>query len=379
MSLDRFISKLLLFCIPLYFTQGWLFGSGSTVSQILIGIWLMADFYYLVCFYQKPFGGSVSNAVLVFWIVNLIYWVVSPKEVRSFGLTYPTFGDFKNLTTVMLSFFPVAVLTKRGVIDDGFMRRFFVLFLGAAIVAYLTKQEANLVAFGDIVTNNTAYYFAVLLPFLGFFFGKKGFWIGYIIILVFLLLCAKRGALLLAVVSLLVYLIVSFKSSSSKNRLSRIFSISLLLALISIVAVTLYSSSDLLQSRMLDTQEGNLSERDTIYRDLWSVFFQSSFIEKIFGHGMSQTVPLIGGYAHNDWLELLTNEGVFGVSLYAAVFLSFFTCYRRYHLRTMKPQYRFLFLSALLCFLARSAFSMGYLAPESALFCIAMAYGQTKK
>lgn len=375
MNIDKLFSKLLLLSIPLYFTQGWVFGSGSLVSQVLVGIWLLTNFYYLVYYFQKCEISSIAKVILVFWIVNLFYWIVSPKEVHSLGLSFNTFGDFKNLTTVVLSYFPFAVLSRIKIINDNYMRHFAILFLGAAIIAFMTKQGVNMAVFGFLITNNTAYYFAVVLPLLGVFWGDKKFWIGFIVILVFLLLCAKRGAIFCAALTLLVYFPLSMKRISTNKVLSRIIGSVVILAVLAIVVINIFSSSELLQARLVDTQEGNSSARDLIYGELWSIFTQSDFIIQIFGHGMSQTVPLIGSYAHNDWLELLTNEGVVGVILYASVFITMFNYYRK-NKKRMEVRYAFMFLVAFLCLLFRSSFSMGYMAPESALFCMAMGYVQ---
>ena len=375
MNVDKLFSGLLLFCIPIYFTQGWLFGSGSVISQILIGIWLLADFYYFVYYYHKCKISSAANTILVFWIVNLFYWIFSPKEVHSLGLSFSTFGDFKNLTTVVISYFPFAVLSNKKVLDDKYMRRFAVFFLGAAVIAFLRAQNANMANFGFIITNNTAYYFAVILPLLGVCWGDKKFWMFFFVIMVFLLLSAKRGAIICAALALLVYFPLSMKRISENKMLSRIVGSVVIMAILSIVVINMFSSNELLQSRLVDTQEGNSSARDIIYAELWEVFLHSNSLNQIFGHGMSQTVTLIGGYAHNDWLELLIGEGVFGVLLYASIIISLFNYYHKNKSR-VEARYSFMFLTALICFLFRSTYSMGYMAPESALFYMAMGYAQ---
>lgn len=375
-NINKLFSRLLLIIIPLYFTQGWLFDSGSITSQLLVGVWLLIDFYYMFAYLLKGKRNAVSNIIIVFWIVNLVYWFFSPKVVFSLdNRSFETFGDFKNISIVIISYFPFAYFQRKGVIDLKYLRRFFVIFLFAAIAAFMMKQEALLDEFGVYKTNNTAYYFVVLLPFLGVFWGDKKFWIWFIVITIFLLICVKRGAIICGFITYIVFLIMSNKNVPKNRLLSRFVGIIIFSIIIVVIVRYMFSTSDLLQSRMLATQEGDSSGRDRIYEGLWKLFSESSAIKKLFGYGMSQTVSFIGGYAHNDWLELLINEGIFGVFLYAAIFISFLSFYRS-NKKYMVMGDRFRFIVAFLCLIFRTTFSMGYLAPESALFFIAMASGQ---
>lgn len=378
MMIDRLFSRVLLLVIPLYFTQGVLFGSGSIVSQMLIGIWLLIDFYYLIVYLYKGKRNRLLNVFVLFWIVNLLYWIYSPKVVASQGVSFATFGDFKNTTIVVLSFFPFSYFQENETINVKYLMLFSSLFLFAAISAFLTQRDALVSEYGVDRTNNTAYYFAVLLPFIGVYWRKKLFWIWYFVIIVFLLLCAKRGAIVCGVIALVVFLFLSNRDVQNSNRVWRVFGMMLILIALLIVVYYLFSSSELLQQRFQATQEGDSSQRDWIYSTLWSIFMESNIINTLFGHGMSQTVTLIGGYAHNDWLELLTNEGIVGVLLYASIYISLISYYRR-NKHSIHMRGKYIFITAILCMFFRSTFSMGYLAPESAMFCVAMACGLKMK
>lgn len=371
MNINKLLSRLLLFVIPLYFTQGWLFGSGSITSQILIGVWIAIDFFYLFVYVLKVKRDYVSNLIFLFWILNIIYWMLSPKEVYALGRSFNTFGDFKNTTVVVLSYFPFAFFQKKRVVDIKYMRWFFMLFLIAAVVAFMMKQEALLEEFGIDKTNNTAYYFVVLLPFLGAYWKDKKFWIWFVVIIIFLLFCVKRGAIVCGIITYVVYLILDTKGGN-KKLFSRIVGVAIFSVIIVLIVNYISSASDLLQRRMLSTQEGDSSGRDEIYSNLWNLFINSNAINQIFGYGMSQTVTFVGGYAHNDWIELLIDEGLLGVASYAAIF---FSCLKFYNnnKKNMIIDNRFMFMTAFLCLLFRTTFSMGYLAPESALFFIAIA------
>lgn len=376
MRIDVLLSRLLLICIPLYFTQGWLFASGSTISQLLIGLWLIIDVYYVGVFFFSRYHSAILNAIIVFWFANLLYWFFSPQVVSANGFYYQTFGDFKNLSVVLLSYYPYYILSKRSVVDERYMKLFVLFFLSASIIAFGVERKATLSESGAIYTNNTAYYFLVILPLMGVFEDKKRyFWTGIVAILIFLLLCAKRGAIFCGGIAMLFYYILSLINVPIKKALPRVIALLALVFIVFYVVKSVYSSNELLQARYLDTKEGNLSERDFIYASLIRIFWSSSDLNMLFGYGMSQSVTLIGSYAHNDWLELLTDEGVAGVIMYAAFYLSLILYYHRSR-KNMDDKSRFIYGAAFLCLFARSCFSMGYLAPESSVFCIALAYGQ---
>lgn len=376
MFFDKLFSKLLLLCIPLYFIQGWLFESGGTISQLLIGIWLLVDFYYLIVFFRDERKTSVGKTIIVFWIIGLLYWIISPKIVNGlFDRSFNTFGDFKNMTVVFLSYFPFYRFSLKSIVAEKWIRYFSILLLIAAIIAFFYKQSNLLYENDRLVTNNTAYYFVVILPLLGAFFGKKSFIVVLAIMIYFLLICAKRGALICASISIIVFLLLWFKNAPNSRKVSRFFLITFFVLIIGVFVYKFYSSSELLQTRLIETQEGESSGRDYIFANIWYIHTNSSILNRLFGYGMSQTVTLIGGYAHNDWLQLLLDQGLFGVLLYAVFYIAAFKYYFKNRLR-MNIQYRYMYISALLCFLTRTLFSMGYLAPESALFVVGLALGQ---
>lgn len=375
MNIDKLFSKLLLFCIPLYFTQGQLFESGGPISQLLIGIWLIVDFYYLVLFFRDDRKTNVGIAIVVFWIIGLIYWIISPKTVSILNRSFNTFGDFKNMTVVFLSYFPFYRFSLKSIIAERWIRHFSVLLLIAAILAFFYKQSNLLYENDKLVTNNTAYYFVVILPLLGAFFGKKSFIVVLAIMIYFLLICAKRGALICASISIIVFMFLWFKNAPNSKKVYRFFVIIFFAFIIGVFVYQFYSSSELLQTRLIETQEGESSGRDFIFANIWDTHTNSSILNRLFGYGMSQTVTLIGGYAHNDWLQLLLDQGLFGVLLYAVFYIAAFKYYFKNRLG-MNIQYRYIYISALLCFLTRTLFSMGYLAPESALFVVGIALGQ---
>lgn len=373
MNIHKALSNLFLICIPLYFTQGLFFSSGGPISQFLALIWLLCCGIYVAIYALSKERDKIANALIVLWLSFLVYWLLSPKSVSGPGFTLPTFGDLKNASLVLLSYFPARYWNKKNIISSRWTETFLILMLLAAIAAYYLKRNTIMDDFGQASTNNTAYYFVVLLPLIGAFMNERRVYVLALnaIVLLFLLYCAKRGAIFCYLISLIIFIRIVLFADRGKIKLSYLLMIALLLAIAAILVSQTFSSSELLQNRLESTKEGDSSARNFLLAGLWLVFINSSFLVQLFGHGMSQTVELIGGYAHNDWMELLTNQGIFGVFIYLVLFYYIIITYRR-NRHYMRADMKYMYLSAISCYFIRTIFSMGYLAPESAFFMIAL-------
>lgn len=64
-------------------------------------------------------------------------------------------------------------------------------------------------------------------------------------------------------------------------------------------------------ARLEKLQEDGGSGRVDIYSAIWNQYQNSSFLEKLLGHGMFATNRLTGFNAHNDFLEALYDYGIF--------------------------------------------------------------------
>lgn len=77
------------------------------------------------------------------------------------------------------------------------------------------------------------------------------------------------------------------------------------------------AESDYFNHRIEQTLEGDSSNRDVIYGGLIIHFLDETNALKLFlGNGAQATLKIHGGFAHNDWLELLINNGIIGALIY---------------------------------------------------------------
>ena len=70
-------------------------------------------------------------------------------------------------------------------------------------------------------------------------------------------------------------------------------------------------------TRVEDTLNGVSSGRDAIYKKLWDYFTTDmGIVQILFGLGADGTFRAIGQAGHNDWIEVLIDTGILGLSLY---------------------------------------------------------------
>ena len=97
-----------------------------------------------------------------------------------------------------------------------------------------------------------------------------------------------------------------------------------------------YTQNDELISRI----NAMISENDSSGRDvIWSLIIsewsnKSNIFNLLFGYGYGGAIILTGSlFAHNDWLELLSSLGIYGVLLYFILVVSGFHFWTRLNVR----------------------------------------------
>ena len=142
------------------------------------------------------------------------------------------------------------------------------------------------------------------------------------LLLFFIIQGAKRGALIVALVGCSVFIYYLLSSVDPKKRVQSFLVALIGIGLFSIYVYDFYISNEFLVNRMQKISDGG-SGRDLIYLNLLNNWYESnSVINYLFGFGFVSTIKYSGSghLAHNDWLELLTNFGLIGISIYSLVF-----------------------------------------------------------
>ena len=167
----------------------------------------------------------------------------------------------------------------------------------------------------------------------------------------------KRGAILIGLLSIIIYFIYLFlERKSSKIGVLAVIAIFVFGAYY--VSEQMLQKSTLFRERLYATMEGETSGRDNIYDFLWFYYlYRTTTEEKIIGMGANSTLDVYGQKAHNDWLEMVINQGLVGVSIYLLYWLAFLgLCMKKDIPVDVKYALRMLFVINLM----KTFFSMSY-------------------
>lgn len=337
----------------------------SSLSKISWFMWIFICLYYscIVCTEKKAYKNNrFAFVLLLFWFINLISFCISPKNVQSFMVEVETLVIFKSLTIALFSFFPFYYFTKSGYLNVSKFRVFLVLIV---ITSFANMLYANVLqtkeASSDHNVLNEAYYFVQLLPLIFIFFRGVKSYILIIICMILTLFCMKRGAILCSAVELLIYFYYLIKEDSYGKRHKGL--ILLLMVIIGCIGVYYIVGNDFLLERLFETGSNSDKSGDIRkerYEILYYIFFNSaSYLEFLFGYGFAQTVTLGDGLAHQDWAELLIDNGILGLAVY--IFMIIY-CVRALFCSSSKiiPILRFSLLCCISNWFLMATYSMVY-------------------
>lgn len=369
------IRDFLFILIALYSAQGALYPNGTIISQVsLLILLLISGIYFLKTLLQKNNKNLFYKVVTVFVIMNVIVAVFGGDITNSYH-----FGQLKNTLLVYLPFFPFYYFAQKGILEEKFLKRFFIVILFLAIMIFFryNTQMQILRNTEDLnFVNNTTYKFVFIMPFVFLFRHKKVLSLLLLSILLFFVIAgSKRGAVISTMVGSLFYVYLLLKTISYdkkyivRNYLLTFIGITVFLVLI----YNYFQSNELLTSRLSSIAEGDSSGRDLIYYRLINEWLNSNnFINILFGFGYTSSIEISGGlFAHNDWLELLTSFGLMGVVVYFAMFN---VAIKFAFNAKVKIDKKIMMMALLSIWFITSVVSMNYASPNGVYQTILLAY-----
>lgn len=245
-----------------------------------------------------PFLGKAATLPRVFYFLVIPYGVMSLLTVYSVGYK----ADIRQYSWVL---------------GITFLVLFYIMF---------TKWRAyNL----SIIDSNGAvadvYYLVGLLPIILLYTPQKLKIIPFLLAFIVAVMSSKRGALVAVVIMLFLYFFLSGKNKAGKKRnvIIRIIVLSFVLFVVYYVVMRLVGQYDLnIFDRMDKLEEDGGSGRAT----RWTIIIRhfttySTIFEMLFGNGHGTIGELVGGHAHNDFLEFLYEYGVFAFVLYVLFYV----------------------------------------------------------
>ena len=317
-----------------YLLQGTLYESGSLFSQAILLVILLVSLRHfglsLLKKKQSLFFKSLSALLLMFIVYGTLHILFNGKYSPSITFFRPETTTY--LKTYLISLLPIYscyYYASKKHLNEGMFQYWIIFFFILAFSEYFRLQREVLDSFTtdrEDITNNMGYVFVALFPCL-MVLEKKPIlqYIGAGICSVFALLAIKRGAMLLIAVSLVAFVLYKMRTSRGPKKL--LFSIMVLLGvfLLSRFFENMMMNNEYFSQRIELTMSGDSSGRETLYSDFINAFLHDANLGQVlFGRGANGTLTVSYNYAHSDWLEILTNQGLFGVALFTFFWLSFY-------------------------------------------------------
>ena len=361
--------------LSIYLSQGLLYPSGSIISQGILLFLLLIGIYLFV--QTLLYRGKTLPVIiwLCFYLLVAFTFVVSPKVV--YGWKYEaigevqTWGQFKGVCVFALSFFIGYYSAIKDCVSDKILFIIGILYFIVSIGTFFYLQNQLLISSNaENVVNNAAYRLVAFIPFLPIcfkFIKSKLFCILIVALLTILIVMgAKRGAIACLILSF--FFAVLFYIYHARMNMRHIV-VAIIVGILALWCIlSLVESNDFLMNRLNKTQSAGIGTREIAYKTLWNYWnYQSTNMEYLIGGGSCASIKIWGNYAHNDWLELLSSNGLLGVVLYAASFLSLFMSIHRSRIAYL---YKLSMYLCLLIWFLKSCFSMGYMSYENGVFMI---------
>ena len=281
--------------------------------------------------YKLPlFLKGVNILLLMFSIYGLIYLIVGEVYIinAASGIGKLVKSDYlKNIFCSLPVIYVYYDFAQKGVFRDGKnIMPLLLILLGCSIINFFAyyalaiKNAESRLIYVDGLTNNMGYKFVPLMALC--LLAKKWRFPIICVCMVFIVLSLKRGAMVVGVISFVAYFYMLYKNSSGwrKKAVMCFFATALIIG--GYITYDFYKESEGLQRRFEKTMEGDSSGRDVLYSELIEYYpRQESTLAMIFGNGPDATVKIAGNYAHNDWIEILINQGILGIVIFAMFYI----------------------------------------------------------
>lgn len=299
-----------------YFTITALYYSYHSLTKYVLPI-------YFKALLGLVFFLSIYGLALVL-VGDDVFWMHTGQYVRKY--LYLLW-----LIPAMLSVIPVYVFTCRGVLDEKKMKILFFVFFVISIYAFYggLEQEMQHAALMHLdqeefaVTN--VYSFLSLLPLVVLFKERRILqFILLGIMLVYFVISAKRGAMILGGITAVLLVFSMFRNETLWKKFCIVFFSIFFIGCIYVFFLHQMESSFFFASKMERTLHGYASGRDEYARTILDYFNNHiSLRQFLFGIGAQGTLSVNISFAHNDWLAILLEQGLIGVIVYSFYWICF--------------------------------------------------------
>ncbi|WP_448781021.1 O-antigen ligase family protein [Bacteroides congonensis] len=314
----------------LFNMKGFLYPDGSIINQSIMLLIMVISLQELISFFrydyasQSPFFKCLNAIMVMYTVYGLFLFVTDGMTVRSlYGDFYPSIAFIQGAWIILMPIYVVYLYTERGYLTQELLQKWMVVFLLIGVSQYYTIQSQifqTLLAQGKDrteVTNGAGYVLLSLIPGMLVFKRKYLFYIGIAVCVVFIIMAMKRGAIIIAIISLILIIRRDLKNAKGVYKFAVLFLVSIVVFMLFGFVDYMLETSEYFNARIEATFEGDSSDRDVIYQKFWNAYlYDSNIFQWIFGRGAMSTLKYGNIYAHNDWLEILFCQGTVGLFIF---------------------------------------------------------------
>lgn len=325
------ISTIYFILIVLLKLQDVVYEGGNSLSKGIIGLFVLFSVFYTIYtnihFKLPPYFKWLNILLVVFSLYGFLHILRTPVDyIWAINKETPSYTYILYILISILPIYVFYLATIKGELSTSKIQWWTIIVLIISILKYVTYylNKSNLIG-TDEITNNNGYLFIGVIPLLLFFDKKPILQYALLAIcMIFILLSMKRGAILVAGFCLIPFVLSQWKSSSQLKRVA-LSAIVLIFIIGGIFFIShLLQTSDYFIQRIEATKAGDSSMRGELYLQLLSYLINDeSTINLVFGGGANYTLQVADNFAHNDWLEILINQGIFGVIIYIIYWVQF--------------------------------------------------------
>lgn len=356
-----------IFLFSVFYLQRLFLGQTSPVTIACFAIFILYGVYSMIIKQSVTLDSTLNRFWLVFALMLIITIIVSPYYV--YGVRYEAIGRVNTLNqgkysiAFALTYFSGYLIGKKNkVLQNDFFYLAILIFITSVVHYFLAvffEEEAT----GEEnrgFTNNASYFIATSLPFFPFIFkrSKAVALVLFTIATSLIVLGSKRGALVCTFVAFAFSIYYYVKRNPRHVSLNTKIIIGFVILLFVGFIINRYYSNEYLMRRMDKMEESGIGNREIAYRVLFNHWLNDDNpLTFLFGNGTSQAVTIWGNYAHMDWLELLIDNGLFGVIIYASIY---FRSFKYVYDNEFPFHVKWCLYLCLIIWGLKSCFSMGY-------------------
>lgn len=329
---NRYIA---LWCI--YLLQGTLYTEGSLISQSILLLILFVSLSHVLKLVHEKRTPKIFKYLLVLialYTIHGFFLIIEGGFTAGVSNQTIAVNYLRSFFISVLPIFSFYYYAKRGHLSVDTLRPWCIVFIFVAVALFYKIQretvEKTIETGFEGITNNAGYVITALIPCV-FVFKKQ--WVQYAFLafcIIFTMFAMKRGAILAGGVAIVMYLYMAIRHARRGTKFLFLFATVLIGLLVFHFLQKTIFQNDYFQYRIERTLEGGSSNRDQLLSNCLEYYINNeTIIQQVFGMGANGTLSIAGNGAHNDWVELLVNQGLIGNIIFLFFWLSFYKVLRK--------------------------------------------------